>query len=436
MRRAPVAARRSTALRAAWAAALLILAACVPAPPPDPDPDPDPSAARVWYVDNRAEAPPTGDRASPFAALDDAATAAGPGDTIFVFAGDGSALGLEGNVALKDDQRLIGEGVGLPDEGIEAGAAPTLAGVVTLAQGNVVAGLRIEGAAGGIVGAAVGPLTLHDLAIVGAGGDGIRIEATTGVARIGAHGLEIVGSAGAGLLVRSQGGASLHLELRDSRFEGNLGSALQIDLFGAGDGSFALADLDIRTLAASGIRAIVGGPASSEVEGRIVDSVVTLDDPGGAGSGVTVLIEGDADAAIVLSDNRVSGFGSFGVDLAARGGSGALDATLTRNRLVDAAANALAGMRLHSGNGSGAEGSALCLALSGNQTVDAVLGGYLLRQRAGTDFRLAGFGGDGSDPAAVASFVASRNQGDAIVSGDGPGTVPTFGGGACRQPIF
>jgi microcompartment protein CcmK/EutM len=416
-------------------AVLLLLAACTPAPPVDPKPNPKPDAARIWFVDNRAEAPTTGDRNSPFATLIEAERASEPGDTIFVFAGDGSNRNLDRGIALQDDQRLIGEGAGLASEGIAAGDAPTLGGTVTLAHDNLVEGLRIEGsAASAIVGGDVGTLELRDLAIVGAGGDGVRIEpSAAGVHRALITGLSVVGSAVSGVHARAHGEATLQLDLRASSLEDNVGSAVQIDYLGAGGGSFVVEDLDIRTLTASGIRAVIDGTDPQEVAGRILGSDIVAIDPAGAGSGVTVLVARSGDALIELRDNHLTGFGSFGIDLAVRGGDGSLDATGAGNRIDGPATNTLAGLRLYSGNGSAGETNALCLALSGNVST-ATQAGYLLRQRPGTDYRLEGFSGDGSDVAAVAAFIADDNDGSLIV-GSGPiRTDPSFSGGDCRRP--
>ncbi|MBI5507909.1 MAG: right-handed parallel beta-helix repeat-containing protein [Deltaproteobacteria bacterium] len=149
--------------------------------------------ARVWYVDNSATGPGTGTLASPFQTLVAVEAASAAGDTIMVLAGTGNANGQSQGIILKDNQRLLGQGVGfaanLIANGIARGivlvppgAQPVIAndgvarvgqpadarGVgVFLANHNEVAGLRIDASAQpsmeqGILGLNTTGVHLHD----------------------------------------------------------------------------------------------------------------------------------------------------------------------------------------------------------------------------------------------------------------------------------
>jgi uncharacterized repeat protein (TIGR01451 family) len=95
----------------------------------------------VWYVDSTAPAGGTGSSTSRFNSLA-SVSAAGPGDTIYLYPGTYSA-----NVPLEANQRLIGNGAALVVGGTTlqaAGTAPTIGGTVTLATGTTVSGLNIS----------------------------------------------------------------------------------------------------------------------------------------------------------------------------------------------------------------------------------------------------------------------------------------------------
>ena len=425
-------------LRAALIAGLLlILAAC--SQPPQSVPGPD-GPARIWFVSNTAQGPSySGDLEAPFASLSAAEAASGPGDTIFIFAGDGSSRNQDRGITLKPGQRLIGEAVGLASAGIAPGAAAVVGNAngsaIVLAADNAVRGLRIESPqAAGIVGSDVGNLDLHAVTILGAGASGIGLEAAGDAATtVVASQLTVIGSGEAGMRLIARGSSEAHLDLTGSRLADNRGSALQLDYLGSGGGRFDIDNLRVRTLGASGIRVVSSGSASQLIEGRIVEARVTSGDPDGAGNGITVIVEGNATALVELRDNSVARFGSYGIDLASRGGSGVLEATVTGNAVSDPAANALAGMRLNSGNGAAGEANALCLNLADNRSTDGAIPGYLQRGRSGTDYRLHGLG-DAANPAAGGRFLAARNVGSLTLGGDGADGAPLFTGGDCRRP--
>ena len=93
----------------------------------------------VWYVSNRTDAdnPATGSDGrsnNAFETIADASAASNAGDTIFIFEGDTATTPLISEIALKDGQKLLGEGVGLTiapfGTVVPAGTRPRLTGVV------------------------------------------------------------------------------------------------------------------------------------------------------------------------------------------------------------------------------------------------------------------------------------------------------------------
>lgn len=81
----------------------------------------------IWYVNSASTASEDGRSTTPFKTLSAAVAASGPGSALFVYAGSGA---YTGNVTLKANQTLLGEGVGL---GVTAGAAvPAASATATL----------------------------------------------------------------------------------------------------------------------------------------------------------------------------------------------------------------------------------------------------------------------------------------------------------------
>ncbi|ADB51030.1 hypothetical protein Cwoe_2611 [Conexibacter woesei DSM 14684] len=147
---------------------------------------------RVWYVKNDAPAGGDGRSNGPFDTLAEADLSAGTAsDTIYVFAGDGTATNLGGGVSLLDRQRLLGASKDLVVDGdtlftgTPAGR-PAIAGSVSLASENIVSGLSIAASGGeAIVGSGVGVVdrdgTIRDVAIDASGSaGGLRLSGTSG----------------------------------------------------------------------------------------------------------------------------------------------------------------------------------------------------------------------------------------------------------------
>lgn len=67
----------------------------------------------AWYVKNDFVGTGVGTSTAPFTTLAAASAASGPGQTIFVFTGDGTMLGQNSGIDLFPNQRLLGQGVGL-----------------------------------------------------------------------------------------------------------------------------------------------------------------------------------------------------------------------------------------------------------------------------------------------------------------------------------
>ncbi len=174
---------------------------------------------RVWYVSNAAAAPGDGRDASPFTTLAAAEGASGPGETIFLLAGNGSTTGYDQGITLKAGQALTGQGVtsnisaSLNGQSVlllAAGSTPSItrtsAGpTIQLATGNTVQGVSVASTAGaGIAGSAFGTFTAGSISVSAVGGPALDLQTGSVAAAFGS--LSSTGSTGAGLRLHALSG--------------------------------------------------------------------------------------------------------------------------------------------------------------------------------------------------------------------------------------
>lgn len=169
------------------------------------------------FVRNNFTGTSDGSLTAPFTSLTAAANASGPGDIIFVFAGDGTRNNQNVGIDLQADQKLIGEGVGLtfdvvpngtplaePLTVVPAGNPPTIADttnivenipIIGLDSGVEVAGIIVDGADAisnmdGMSGAGITGFNLHDNVIRNVQRAGIELDASGGTGMITANVIE------------------------------------------------------------------------------------------------------------------------------------------------------------------------------------------------------------------------------------------------------
>ena len=138
---------------------------------------------RVWYVNN-AGLNGSGRSNTPFNNLGNAQSASAVNDWIYVHTGAGT---YSGGIVLKNNQKLVGNGVALVVSGYTlngAGARPTIGGTgVTLANGNLVTGLNVASSGFGIAGSLTAGATISQVDVTG-GSDGISLTSPSGTIAI------------------------------------------------------------------------------------------------------------------------------------------------------------------------------------------------------------------------------------------------------------
>ncbi|MBL4800656.1 MAG: hypothetical protein JKY45_02110 [Emcibacter sp.] len=72
-----------------------------------------PNATNIWYVQNNNNHAGDGSFEHPFSSLKDAENAATENDVIYIYYGNGTSMGQNKGIVLKEGQQLIGNGVDL-----------------------------------------------------------------------------------------------------------------------------------------------------------------------------------------------------------------------------------------------------------------------------------------------------------------------------------
>lgn len=189
------------------------------------------------YVDSVTGNDTTGDfeSGSPFATVQSAVTAAGPGGEVIVFPGRGT---YTGTVQLLDRQRLLG----FASTRVNAQGAdrPTLSGPVVLADSNTVDGIRVartEGIAIDGDGQTDGTVTDCEVSITQNGGTGIQLRDISGDWLIAGN--TVSETSGIGIDLDTQGSNVAVVRVNDNAVSGSR-------LFGLGAAAFGQSDLTIQ----------------------------------------------------------------------------------------------------------------------------------------------------------------------------------------------
>lgn len=188
----------------------------------------------AFFVDNTAPDGGNGSFDSRFNAMAQATAAAGPNDFIAVFRGDGTNQGLAGPIQLQDGQKLIGEGAGFTADSsllqrsnevrsqaiIPAGEPAVITGPVMLADGNLVAGFRIEGSdSDAIFGEAIDGATIENNEILGYAESGIEFLNSTGTLQVLRCTIHPAGTSRDGILLKNTN-ASATVVINENTFAG------------------------------------------------------------------------------------------------------------------------------------------------------------------------------------------------------------------------
>lgn len=243
------------------------------------------------FVDNTALPPGDGSSENPFPTLAAAQAASQAGSVIVVRRGDGTTRGMADGIVLEDGQCLIGED---RPQITRAAANP-----ITLANGNVVAGVRVVGSsvacpaspdfidASAIFGRDVADATVVDVEIAGAFCSGLLVQRARG---------EIVGQCSAfdtvGVAASVSADPTVGSALRVV-FENNMLTEARVG------GLLVTTDEDFEDTCVTEAGSLALRARSNQIE------LAEVPVPGGVG--IEVLLGGPARGAVDVRGNRISG---------------------------------------------------------------------------------------------------------------------------------
>lgn len=280
----------------------------------------------IWYVDNTADPDfAEGQSHLPFYRLALAESASGPGDLIFIFSGDGTDNNQDTGITLLDNQKLLGEGVGLSIAGlgtiVPAGMAPEITNVlgdaVTLGSGNAVSGLTIDAPLGAAIsGSEISGGTVDQVNISNPAGAGISLITAAGTFTF--NSLDVQGSGSLGVNIQSSGGTFTFTDLSiaggsDDAFRVNGGSpTVDVNVSAGGISNVAAFRRGLLIQSTTGGTVTFNGGSITDDGGTGIDisstaGAITVNTPvilsNTTGSGVEIL---NASAPVTFADLDVT----------------------------------------------------------------------------------------------------------------------------------
>ncbi len=344
---------------------------------------------QFWFVDNLSSS--LGTYESPFPLLAQAQNASSAGDIIYVFPGDGTTLGMNAGITLKNNQKLFGSGVkqtlattrGSISIPAQSKAMPlitnTATNVVTLANNNEVSGVYLtSGVAGSslIFGLSFSNTSIHNNTFVSTASAG----APQGILLTGSGNIFIannhmqgraVGGSSVGVSTNGTANSQLNLTMTENTivgFDTAIGNSIK-------SGNVFTVDIGNNRFSSNGVDACIVtfatlAGSSRTLLGRIHDNICDnrKADPGTFG--IYFNITTQLNGCLTVENNQVFGTATNGLFLDSNGG-GSFSTIVTNNILSNS------GPALFTTTGAG---TTLCLRLLNNQSPT----GYQVTNTAGT----------------------------------------------------
>ena len=149
-----------------------------------------------------------------------------------------------------------------------------------------------------------------------------------------------------------------------------------------------------------------------------------------------MVLEGAGTMVVDVNNNTISGNDPTGFDFGIRGGARAGSGTANFQVNNNTAFGEGAGAWFFAGNASAGETSRTCVNFVGNNIDGGTtsFADYFVEMYTNTTFQLQGFTGVGTSAAAVAAFIASRDDDAGSLVDAGSGTTVNYTSATCSTP--
>ena len=219
---------------------------------------------------------------------------------------------------------------------------------------------------------------------------------------------------------------------------GNAGqAAVNISASGGGQGTFNVQNIATTVRASLGINvSLTTTNAAASLRGTIANNTLSTSVNNNAGAGIGMVLEGAGTMVVDVNNNTISGNDPTGFDFGIRGGARAGTGTADFQINNNTAFGEGAGAWFFAGNAAAGETSRTCVNFIGNNIDGGAtsFADYFVEMYTNTAFQLQGFAGAGTNAAAVASFIASRDDDAGSVVDAGSGTTVNYTNGTCTTP--
>lgn len=346
-----------------------------------------------------------------------------------------SGFALNGSTVLNNADDAAADEAGIRFDNL--GGTSSIAG--SEVAGSVEDNVRIVNDAG-TLSLSVSGTTIRDNSAGATGQDGLRLLARGNAQMtVSVSGSHILRNRAIGISSATEGAGVLDVTVTGGSLQGN---NVGVSFAHGSSGALTFDVLNIPVItgqSASPInvnRLATASAASTfagTISGNTIGTAGVTNSGAAVGPGVRVVSNGVGGAVTVaVTGNTIREVANRGVDVLARDGSSAINATIANNDIVLTSPLALEAIRVDAGALS-TDGVKVCAAISGNTATTPAPNGIRVRQRfLGTTFQLAGYAGAPTDNAAVAAFLASTNTASSTAADNGG---PGFTGVAsCPTP--
>ncbi len=283
------------------------------------------------------------------------------------------------------------------------------------------------------------------------GTDGITVKGdNTAIMTVSVSGATMSSNHADGFFSSATNTSTVNVTVTGCTIQNNGNAGVNVNAVSGASGKFTITNnSSITGHIGNSVNVNLGLPSTGTLQGTISgNTIASATSAAAGGAGVRVVSNGSGTLTAVVANNSINNLGSSqgaGIDMLARDGNSAHNATVTGNTVVLSATNPNNGIFMQSGAvDPPADSSPVCTDIGGSTAAlrnsvtapNVASNAIRVRQRFSTDMRIPGYPGPANDSGQVATYIAGRNtvvSGPVTAATQAPGSL--HGGAACTQPV-